>query len=126
MPQTGGVDRVQLVSALDGSTGAAALCREDLEHGARLVVLPGLVGVDELRSVYRRRAEHLARQGTAAMDAFEAADKLDATTHVEVALGKVEGGPSGYFFQLFFDPQLEEVIACLAVPERDDQSSKPD
>ena len=112
------VDRERLTSALVGRSGAAELCREDLKSGAHFEVLPGLVAADDLRTIYRRRAEHLAAQGIDSIGADEAADRLEETGHASLGLGKVDGGSSGYFFQVFFDPSLSDVIACLAVPSR--------
>jgi hypothetical protein len=110
------VDVEQIVAAMSGLPGAAAACRADLEHGARLVVLPGLVDAAEIRTAYRRRAEHLAVLGAEAADAFEVADRLEAAAVDDLALGKVTGGPSGQIFQLFLAPRLGSVIACVALP----------
>lgn len=109
-----------MLSALVGRPGAAALCLKDLEAGAHFEVFPGLVATGELRTIYRRRAKHLATQGINSIDAEEAADRLERTTHANLGLGKVDGGSSGHFFQLFFDPSLSHLIACLAVPPRQD------
>jgi hypothetical protein len=113
-----GVDAQQLIVSLNRRSGPAAVCRDDLEHGARFVLLPGLVDAGELRAIYRLRAEHLAAQGADAISAFEAVELLEASEHTDLALGKVDGGPSGRIFQLFFDPLLEGVVACLTVPDR--------
>jgi hypothetical protein len=114
------VDVTQVVSALNGLPGAAVMCRDDLEHGARLVVLPGLVDAGEIRTAYRRRAEHLDGQGADASEAYAAAERLEATSAPDLALGKVEGGPSGHIFQLFLTPRLDEVVACLVLPRNQD------
>jgi hypothetical protein len=111
------VEARDLLVLLTGTTGAAADCREDLEHGGRLDTFPALVVTKELRAVYRRRAEHIDAQGGDAAGAFETADALDATSHTELALAKVSGGSSGRIFQLFLTPALDQVIACIALPE---------
>jgi hypothetical protein len=110
------MDPERLVGALADRGAAADLCRDAVASGAELVLLPGRVPADELRTIYRRRAEHLQVTGTAAIGADEAADRLDQTAHQELVIGKVDCGPEGHFFQLFFDPAVEHVIACVAVP----------
>jgi hypothetical protein len=116
LSQTGPVNQEQLLAALSGAGEAAGLCRRALLTGAELEVFPGVVPTAELRTIYRRRAEHLRRTGIAAIDADEAADRLDRTTHVDLVIGKVDGGPGDHFFQLFFDPAIEHLVACLTVP----------
>jgi len=113
------MDRDKLVAALDGAGIAGELCRDALLAGADLHVLPGLVPTRELRTIYRRRAEHLRSHGIEAIDADQAADELDRTPHADLVVGRVESEPGGHFFQLFLDPTRERVVACLAVPADD-------
>ena len=109
------MDRDEVISLLSGLGPAAELCREDLDQGADLALLPGLVDRHDLQDIYRRRAVHLQEHETSSVDAFKAADDLDATSCARLALATVRGGASGYFFQLFLDPRLERVVTCLAV-----------
>ena len=102
---------------LSGLGAAAELCRKDLDQGADLALMPGLVDRHDLQDIYRRRAVHLQEHDIASIDAFQAADDLDATSCAHLALARVRGGASGYFFQLFLDPQLQRVVTCLAVAD---------
>ena len=115
------MDRDELTSMLPGLGAAADLCREDLDQGADLAMLPGLVDRHELQDIYRRRAVHLQEHDVASIDAFKAADDLDASSCAQLALARVRGGASGYFFQLFLDPQLQRVVTCLAVADHSDE-----
>jgi hypothetical protein len=118
------MDREHLLTALDDAGEAAALCRQALLAGAELVMLPGTVPTAALRDIYRSRAEHLREHAVAAIGADDAADRLDRTGHPALRIGSVEGGSGSHFSQLFFDPAATEVVACLAVPDRDADASQ--
>lgn len=111
------MDRDQLITGLADAGEAARLCREALLGGAELQISPGIVPTSELRTIYRSRAEHLRSKGILAVGADEAADALDRTTFGELRIGRVSGGARGVF-QVFLDPQLEQVVACVAPPPR--------
>lgn len=111
------MDRGQLITALADAGEAARLCREALLAGAELEISPGIVPTSELRTIYRSRAEHLRAKGIPAVGADEAADQLDGATFPELRVGRVSGGGRG-MFQLFLDPQLEHLVACVALPPR--------
>lgn len=111
------VDRTELITKLEGAGAAAELCRKALLDGAELEVFPGVVSSTELRTIYRRRAEHLRQTGVQAIGADEAADRLERTPDTDLVIAKV-AGLGGHFFQLLLDPALEGVVACLAVPAR--------
>ena len=84
-------------------------------------MLPGAVATAELRTIYRRRAEHLRQHGAPAVDAddaADAADRLDQTAHTDLVVGRVDGGLGRHVFQLFFDAAAEHVVACLAIPDQ--------
>jgi hypothetical protein len=117
------MDRKEMSSMLSGLGPAADLCREDLAQGADLALLPGLVDKYELQDIYRRRALHLQEHDIASIGAFRAADDLDSTSCAQLALARVRGGASGYFFQLFLDPDLQSVVTCLAVADRSGNDS---
>jgi hypothetical protein len=112
------VDRDVLIDMLSGRGPAAEMCRNDLLEGAHFEVMPGLVDAPALESIYRRRAQHLQDHGMNAIAAFEAADALASTSSGQLALAKVESGPSHHFFQLFLEPHLDGLVACLAVSAR--------
>jgi hypothetical protein len=112
------MDREALIGMLSGRGPAAELCRSDLLGGADLELMPGLVDAPVLESIYRRRAQHLQERGIDAFAAFEAADALASTSAAQLALAKVESGPSHHFFQLFLEPQLDGLVTCLAVSAR--------
>ena len=123
------MDRERLLAALDDASEAseaAALCRQALLEGAELVILPGRVQTTALRDIYRSRAEHLREHAVAAIGADDAADRLDRTGHPALGIASVDGGPGSHFFQLFFDPAGEEIVACLAVPDRDRDANQTD
>ncbi len=109
------MDRDDLTSMLAGLGAAAELCRKDLDQGADLALLPGLVDKDRLHEIYRRRAIHIQEHDVESIDAFQAADDLDSTSCPRLALARVSGGASGYIFQLFLDPALQRVVTCLGV-----------
>ena len=111
------MDRDELIEALQGGGAASSLCREALLAGAGVVFHSGLVATADLRTIYRRRAEHLSRLGIEAVDAEDAADKLDRTTHGNLAIARVESPDGRHFFQVFLDPARQHVVACLAVPD---------
>jgi hypothetical protein len=111
------MDRDEITSMLSGLGPAAELCRKDLDQGADLAVMPALVDRHELQVIYRRRALHLQQHDIASIDAFKAADDLDNSSCAYLTLATVRGGASGYFFQLFLDPQLKRVVTCLAVED---------
>ncbi|HXH78362.1 hypothetical protein [Nocardioides sp.] len=116
------MDREHLLAALEDAGEAAALCRHALLEGAALDLHPGSVPTAALRDIYRSRAEHLRDHEIAAVGADDAADRLDRTSHASLRIGAVDGGPGGHFFQLFLDPAGEELVACLAVPVREDDT----
>lgn len=110
------MERSRLIQLLAGEGEARLLSRSALSAGAEYEVWPEAVPVQRLLAVYERRERGTRRSGQSTIGFGDALDALRAYDGADLSIGFIDDrGRGGYYFQLFMDPELDGVVACLGV-----------
>jgi hypothetical protein len=107
---------MDLAELLGGDREIFCLCRSALMGGAEFKIWVEPTATQELAPIYSRRMRAMNRIGQPSIGVAEAVAGLEGCEESELLIGYVDNRPEGgYYFQLFFTPSLEKVIACLGV-----------
>jgi hypothetical protein len=110
------MNRQELADLLVGSSQAFTLCRSALIGGAEFKVWSEATSTPSLVSIYSRRMRTIGRTGQPSIGLEDAVVDLRARVESELCLGYVDNRPGGgYYFQLFLNTDLTQVVACLGV-----------
>jgi hypothetical protein len=107
------VDEAQLLDALDSDHAADAACRQAIEDGGTVTMLPGLVPAEHLAHIYAVRVRHLAAQGAETIGSEDVVERLGAAdSRLQLASVKT----ADRLFVAFLDGS--RVVSSWGVPAR--------
>ncbi|WP_139238320.1 hypothetical protein [Streptomyces aidingensis] len=110
------MERSRLAQLLAGADEVRVLSRTALVEGADYDIWPEAVETKRLISIYERRERGTRRSGQPSLGFGEALDALRAYSGAGLAMGFIDDRRgSGYYFQLFLDPETRSVVACIGV-----------
>lgn len=110
------MERSRLIQLLAGEGEVRLLSRSALSSGAPYEVWPEAVATQRLLAVYERRQRGTRRSGQSSIGFSGALDALRAYGGADLSIGFIDDrSRGGYYFQLFMDPEMNTVVACLGI-----------
>jgi hypothetical protein len=107
------VDEAQLLDALSSDHAADAACRQAIEDGGTVTILPGRIPTEHLAQIYAVRVRHLAAQGVETIGSEDVVERLNAADGT-LQLASVK--TADRHFVVFLDGR--RVISSWGVPAR--------
>ncbi|WP_324789133.1 hypothetical protein [Streptomyces sp. H51] len=116
------MERETLQRLLRTGGHVAQQCADALAQGAEFELWPDRAPKMRLVSLYARRERTLQKTGQPSIGFTAAVEDLRAYPGEILLTGYVDDRPNdGYHFQIFTDPSMETLIACLGVRPSPDE-----